>query len=144
MRRFVPLVLLFAVVMGASACQKEPDPANPKEMKAKLESKVRMALWKVDATTKQEKQVDAMLDVLSVDLYGFQEENNGIKRRIIGALGGESVDQAGLDKVQKDALALFDRYTQRMMVAATDLSKVLTPEQRQKLVNLWREWEFSD
>ena len=144
MKRVSLILVVLLAAFAATACQKEREPANPAEVKAKLEPKIKMALWKVDATTEQEKKVDELLDGLSADLYGFQEENNVIKRGIIAALGGEKVDQPGLDKVQKDALELFDRYTRRMMTAATDLSKILTGEQRRELVNLWKEWEFSD
>ncbi len=140
--RLLALVLFAALALGA--CQKERQPQNPSEMKAKLESKVRMMLWKVDATPSQEKAVDGLLTTLSGDLYGFQEEQKGITRRLIEALGGENVDQPGLAEAQKLAVALFDRYTGRMMKAATDLSSVLTPAQRHKLVGLWRDWEFSE
>jgi Spy/CpxP family protein refolding chaperone len=140
--RLLAFVLLAALV--ASACQKERDPANPAEMKAKLEPKVRMMLWKVDATHPQEKAIDGLLTALSGDLYGFQQEQKGITRSLIEALGGENVDQPALAAAQKRAVALFDRYTGRMMKAATDLSSVLTPAQRQKLVSLWRDWEFSE
>lgn len=140
----LPLLLLLSAAVFTVACQKQRDPATPAEMKAKLEPKVRMAMWKIDATSEQEKAVDALLDVLAADLYGFQQENKAITRRIIDALDDETIDTATLAKVQKDGLALFDRYTRRMMSVAGDLAKILTMEQRKTLVDLWRDWEFGE
>ena len=134
--------LIFAVF--AMGCSKPADPQNASEMKEKLASKVKLALWKVNATDTQKQKMDTMLNGLSRDLFAFQQEDKAIKRSIIAALEAEPVDRAALEALQKKGLQLFDRYTRRMLVAGVDASEILDLKQRRELLELWREYEFDE
>jgi len=139
----ISLVALLVLLLVAG-CGKPKEPENVPEMKAKLAKKVKLALWKVDATDEQQDRMDKVLDGLAVDLFAFQQENTSIKRGLITALHAEPVDKPLLESLQKQGVDLFDRYSKRMVVAVMDTSKILNLEQRRELVELWREYEFDE
>ena len=139
--------LLFAfllVAFVATGCSKPKDPENAEEMRDKLAGKVRLAMWKVSAGKDQWKKMNKLLDVLSVDFFAFQEEDKEIKRSIIEALNADPVDTPALEALQKQGIVLFDRYTQRLLSAAVEVSEILNLEQRRELLELWREYEFNE
>jgi len=136
-RLLVTLVVLLATV----ACGHPKDPTSPAEMKARVMSKLKWALWKADATDEQRDRFDALLDPLSVELFAYQGESKAIKRRVMDALAAEPIYRAALDQAADEAADLFRRYIHRMTVAGGDAGTILTPAQRRELIDLWREWE---
>ena len=133
-----------SVAIGVGACKKPKDPANAAEMKEKLQTGVRFALWKVDGTDDQKRQFDLLLDDLAADLFGVQLESKALVRQTMAALDAPVVDPDELARIEAAGTAVFDRYLKRMLRAAVDSSKILTPEQRHKVVGIWRDWEFGD
>ncbi len=143
MKTITLLAMILLMTVLIAGCDRPNHPKNAEEMKDKLSGKVSMAMWKVDATKEQKKQMDKMLDKLAIDLFAFQQEDKAIKREVINSLYKEPIDQPKLKELQKKGLSLFDRYMQRMFEAAIDSSKILNLEQRRELLDLWRNWEFT-
>jgi len=138
------LMILLIVSAVAAGCSKPKDPENVAEMRKKLGKDVRLALWKVDATDAQRADMNRLLDSLAGDFFAFQQEDKTIKRGIIAALEADPVDVKALEALQKQGLGLFDRYTQRLLGAAVETSRILERSQRRELLTLWREYEFDE
>lgn len=144
-KRLVLVVLACtALAFLAGGCKKDPDPTTAAEMKEKLAGKVKLLLWKVDASGEQKTKVDALLDGLAPDLLAFQNENKTLQRALFVVLAADPLDEAALLGLQTKGLDLFDRYTKRMAKASVDLSAILTVKQRRELVRLWKEWELGN
>ncbi|HOD00022.1 MAG TPA: periplasmic heavy metal sensor [Myxococcota bacterium] len=140
--RFLLVLAIAAIGLGTAGCRKPKEPANPKEVKKKLEKVVKLVLWKVDATAEQKNSVDGILDGLSIDLFDIQGENRVLVRKAMDALDAETVDSVALEQVAADGARLFERYLRRMIRAFSDMAGVLAAEQRHRVVKLWREYEF--
>ena len=138
------ILLCLATLLATAGCSHPKDPTNPAELKERIQSKLKWALWKADATDDQRARFDALLDPLSVDLFAYQQESKAIKRRVMDALIAEPVDREALLKTHEASTDLFRRYMRRMLVAGGDAGTILTQAQRQELVDMWREWEFGD
>ena len=142
MRRSTLLAVAVTLVLGVGGCRKPAEPANPAEMKENLAEKVGWILSQVEPTGEQRKQVDGVLDRLAPDLFALQEQNNTLKRQFIAVLSADAVDPKALEAARQESLALFDRYTRRMLQAGEEAIGILTPEQRKRLVGMWKRYEF--
>jgi len=142
MRKTILAAVALALVLGVAGCRKKADPASPAEMKDELSGKIGWVIGRVDPTDEQRKLVDGLLDQLAPDLFAMQEENNALKRRLITVLSADTVDPKALEAARRESLSLFDRYTKRMMQAGEEAIGILTPEQRKRLVGMWKRYEF--
>jgi hypothetical protein len=138
------VLALLVFGLGTGGCKKPRDPANPSEMKEKLATPVGWALRKVDATKDQERQVDRVITEIAPDFFYFQEESKGLTKRILDTLEVRTVDPEAMARLQEAGTQLFDRYMKRVVKAALDVSAILTFEQRNKLIDLWRSYEQGD
>jgi uncharacterized membrane protein len=137
-------VIALTLASGLTACRKPKDPASPAEMKQKLQSSTRFLLWKFDATDQQKADFNQMLDGLSADFFAVQQEGKALTKQAIDALDAPTIDVAELERIGTAGGAVFERYLKRSLQAAVDISKILTAEQRHKMIKFWREYEFGE
>lgn len=93
-------------------------------------------LGSVDATPEQEQRVNEIVTRLVDDLYPLREEHRAHRRELIDALARPQVDAGELERIRSEELALADTASRELMLAVTELSRILEPEQRQALVGM--------
>lgn len=143
--RFLGITIIAVTLAGgAMGCRKPKGPANPAELKKKLQSKSRLAMWKFDVTEDQKAQYDKLLDGLSVDFFAVEQDSKALTMQAIDALDASTIDVAELERIGAAGGAVFERYLKRLLRAAFDVSKILTAEQRHKMMKFWREYESGE
>ena len=106
-----------------------------REKAGKVAGKV---LDKVDGTDEQEAQIGAVLDKVVPDMVGHRNEAKALKAQFREALSVDKPDPAELERLRAEALALADKASRRAVDTVLELHQVLTPEQRQELLD-WHE-----
>lgn len=96
------------------------------------------ALTQVDATEEQRQEVATILQGLDPDVVRWQEERQALKARFIQALAAEQVNPNELATIKSAGVELADQALSRTVEVVLKVSDVLTPEQRQELVEKWR------
>lgn len=107
---------------------------NPEAAREHVQIAVKWALREVDATDEQQQRVGAIVSDAFADLMRLKERHRANHEVLAAALAGPTVDRAKLEEARKSGLALADEATRRLAQAAADAAEVLTPEQRQALL----------
>jgi Spy/CpxP family protein refolding chaperone len=90
----------------------------------------------IDATDDQKAKIGPIVQQAARDLAPLREKLGEARREGIALLSAAQVDRAALEKLRADKLATADELSRRFTQALADLADVLTPEQRQRLVQL--------
>ena len=112
--------------------------SSPQELETQWNRGADWLLERVDATEEQRNQVLAIQNSLLPDLYTFQNEREALHARIRQALGANTVDREGLERIREASLNLSDRASRRVVDSFAQALDVLTPEQRRELLELWQ------
>jgi len=131
--------ILAAAELAGCGRHRHEGAKTPEEFRARFDKVTQRAFKKIDATPEQRARIQPISDDLGATLYGFREENRALGTRFIKAFEAEKVDPAEFAKIREDALALADRASAKLNEAIVNASEVLTPEQRRKLVQRWKE-----
>ena len=107
---------------------------NPEAMHEHLKVGVKWALRDVDATAEQQARMEAIVTAAVTDLHRLKGQHVANRDEFRGELGGATVDREALERIRKAELALADEASRRLVQAVGDAAEVLTPEQRQKLL----------
>jgi Spy/CpxP family protein refolding chaperone len=96
-------------------------------------------LWKVDASDEQQAQVKNVLKKLTPDVAEFQARHKALKAQFAEALASDQINQDNLAKLRAAGLDLTEQAFSRSFDTMIQAAMVLTPEQRRKLVEAWRD-----
>jgi Spy/CpxP family protein refolding chaperone len=107
---------------------------SPEAAKEHLQVAAKWALRDVDASEQQQERVTAIAAGAVDDLFRLRDRHVENREAFHAQLGGASVDRAALEEIRKSELALADEASKRLVRAMADIADVLTPEQRQALV----------
>ena len=107
---------------------------NPEAFHEHAQVAVKWALRDVDATEEQQQRVTAILKGAVDDLHKLKDRHRQNRADFAAQLGGATVDRARLEEIRKAELALADEASRRLVAALADVADVLTPEQRQELL----------
>jgi periplasmic protein CpxP/Spy len=108
--------------------------ANPDAVKEHARIATKWALRDIDASDEQQERVNKIVGGAIDDLFRLKERHQGNREAFAAQLGGASVDRAALEEIRKSEIALADDASKRLVQALADVSEVLTPEQRQALI----------
>jgi periplasmic protein CpxP/Spy len=108
--------------------------ANPDAVKEHARIATRWALRDIDASDEQQDRVNKIVGGAIDELFRLKERHQGNRQAFAAQLGGASVDRAALEEIRKSEIALADEASKRLVQALADVSEVLTPEQRQALI----------
>jgi periplasmic protein CpxP/Spy len=109
------------------------DPAAERERAAFATDWV---LGRIDATPEQREQVKAVVAGVLQDLAPLRDQHRQNRDAMLTALAQPTIDAATLDRLRRAELELADRASRRILAAVTDVSGVLTPEQRSRLLEM--------
>jgi protein CpxP len=107
---------------------------SPEAAKEHIQVAAKWALRDVDASEQQQERVSAIAADAVDDLFRLRERHVLNREAFHAQLGGASVDRAALEEIRKSEMALADEASKRFVRAMADMADVLTPEQRQSLM----------
>jgi protein CpxP len=96
-------------------------------------------LGEIDATPEQEDKLWTIIDGARSELRPTFREFRDTREAIAGILGAPTIDRAALEKLRSERVASIDEASRKMTTALVEAAEVLTPEQRAKLVEHFRE-----
>jgi hypothetical protein len=131
-------ILLFGLT-GCSRFHRQPSDLSAKELISRLDRGTTWLLWKVDATDEQEARVKSVLKGLTPDLAELQASHKVLKMKFATALAEDQISQDELVRLRTAGLDLTERAFNRSFDGMVQAAAVLTPEQRKKLVEAWKE-----
>jgi protein CpxP len=107
---------------------------SPEAAKEHLQVAAKWMLRDIDATSEQQEKVNAIVSGAVDDLFALRDRHQANRQAFHEQLTAAKVDRAALEETRKAEMALADEASKRVVQALADLSDVLTPDQRQALV----------
>ena len=108
--------------------------ASIEDARERALDKAAWILGSVDATPEQEQRVNEIVTRMVDNLYPLRQEHRQHRRDLVDAVSRPQVDPAELERIRVAEVALADAASRELVLAITEVSQVLDPEQRQALV----------
>jgi len=109
-----------------------------------IEKTVSWVLDDVDATKEQKAKVKDIFNHALTDLQPIHKEAESAHQQIAQLLSQDVIDRVTLEQIRASHIALLDTASKRLTLAIEDAADVLTPAQRQKLLELHHRHNPSD
>lgn len=90
-------------------------------------------LERVGATPEQRSQIEKIAEAARTDLRALHETTRTLREQARQLFVQPSVDEAAAEALRQQMLVQHDKASQRSLQAMLEVSRVLTPEQRQQL-----------
>ena len=143
----VIVLILLAVVLVPAARHHTHEPlavwGSASHLLLDRENRTRRAteriLDRVDATEEQRRAIREILSDLTSALAALDVEHDALRDRIRLALRADPMDRKAFEQVRTGALDLADRASRQAVDAIARSLEVLTPEQRARLAETWRQ-----
>jgi Spy/CpxP family protein refolding chaperone len=117
---------------------------SPGAAKEHLGVATKWALRDIDASEEQQERVSAIAAGAVDDLFRLRERHQANREAFHAQLKGAAIDRAALEQVRQSEMALADEASKRLVQALADVGDVLTPEQRQALMERFHGKEDED
>ena len=101
------------------------------------ERMINFALTSVGATSEQKLKITEIAQSAMNDLRPLRDRRHTMGLKLAILLKADSVDRAAIEKLRADEFAAFEAGSKRAAQAISDAADVLTPAQRQQLVERW-------
>jgi protein CpxP len=108
---------------------------SPEAAKEHAQIATKFALRGIDASEIQQERVDKVVGGAIDDLFRLKEKHRANREALAAQLGGASIDRAALEEIRKSEMALADEASRTFVQALADVAEVLSPEQRQALID---------
>ncbi len=131
--------ILFSGLAGCSRSHHQSSDLSAEELVSRVDRGATWLLWKVDATDEQEAKVKSVLKGLTPDVAELQARHKVLKMKFATALAEDQINRDELARLRAAGLDLTDRAFNRSFDAMVQAAAVLTPEQRKKLVEGWKD-----
>ncbi|MDH5509847.1 MAG: periplasmic heavy metal sensor [Nitrospinota bacterium] len=89
---------------------------------------------RIDATDTQKAAIQKEFDSVIPKIMDLRERKNAAHKKVIAALGGETVDRAALEQARREAAALAEEAFGVVLQTTINAAEILTPAQRKELV----------
>lgn len=136
MRRPVHRLLALATLAVAGGMAAAPAWAGPGMHGSAGGPGFERMLERVDASAEQRAQIAQIMQAAREDLRGQRESQRSLQTQMRTAFAQPAVDEAAVESLRQQMLALHDARSQRMTQAMLEASRVLSAEQRQQLAAL--------
>lgn len=117
---------------------------SPGAAKEHLEVATKWALRDIDASEEQQERVSAIAAGAVDDLFRLRDRHQANREAFHAQLKGAVIDRAALEQLRQSEIALADEASKRLVQALADVGDVLTPEQRQALMERFHGREDED
>ncbi len=101
------------------------------------ERMIDFALSSVSATSEQKLKITEIAQSAMNDLRPLRDRRYTMGLKLAILLKADTVDRAAIEKLRADEFAAFEAGSKRAAQAIADAAEVLTPQQRQQLVQRW-------
>ena len=101
------------------------------EIESRITRVVKHAAIEIDATPEQQAQIIAILTPVALNMKSMRGEMRGTGMAFAELLTAQTVDRAAIEELRAEKLAEADEISRQWVNAVTDVSMVLTAEQRQ-------------
>lgn len=96
-------------------------------------------LSKVDATPEQKAKIGEIAKAATKELMPLRAQHQAARAKAMELFTQPTVDRAALEKLRADELQLAEIVSKRATQAIADAADVLTPAQRTKLAERWKQ-----
>jgi Spy/CpxP family protein refolding chaperone len=111
-------------------------PPSPEVAQERAEFAIDFVLSRVDASDDQKGQIKAIVGSSIVDLFPLVDQHKANREAFVAELSNPTIDRDALEQLRKNGLDMADRASMRVVSAIADAAEVLTPEQRNELIEL--------
>jgi Spy/CpxP family protein refolding chaperone len=111
---------------------------TPEEIQERMTKGLQWFLNGLDTTDEQQSQINAILEELPPTLARFQTQRKNLMNRFVEAVEADQVSTEDFAEIRTATLNLTEEATGLTIDATVRVLEVLTPEQRKKLLELWR------
>ena len=112
---------------------------TPEEIREKMTKGLQWFLSGLDTTDEQQRQINAILEELPPTLARFQTQRKNLMNRFVEAVEADQVSTEDFAEIRTATMNLTEEATGLTIDATVRVLEVLTPEQRKKLLELWRQ-----
>ncbi len=112
---------------------------TPEEIREKMTKGLQWFLNGLDTTDEQQRQINAILEELPPTLARFQTQRKNLMNRFAEAIEADQVSTEDFAEIRTATMNLTEEATGLTIDATVRVLKVLTPEQRKKLLEHWRQ-----
>ncbi len=95
------------------------------------------ALGQVNATPEQKQKVTQIAQNAFSEMRPLREQRRAVQTQLATLLKAETIDRAALDKLRMEQITTAETVTKRLGQAIAEAAEVLSPAQRQQLVERW-------
>jgi Spy/CpxP family protein refolding chaperone len=89
----------------------------------------------VDATAEQRARIKQITEAGRADMKAQREQGQSLREQSAALFAQPNIDARAAEALRQQMLAQQDQASKRRLQTMLDVSRVLTPEQRQKLAN---------
>jgi Spy/CpxP family protein refolding chaperone len=114
-------------------------PMDPETMGKFIDWRVSAMLSHVDASAEQKAKIGEIAKSAARELAPLREQHRAARDRAMALMVAPTIDRAALEKLRADELALAETLSKRAVQSLADAAEVLTPAQRQKLAQRWKD-----
>ncbi len=101
------------------------------EIEERITRLVRHAAIEIDATPDQQSQIIGILTPVAINMQALRGEMRGTGMEFFDLLTAPTVDRTAIEALRAEKLAEIDEISKEWVTAVTDVSMVLTAEQRE-------------
>ena len=130
-------VCVVAIMLAGPGCHRGEQFAQgigEEGLRRHLEVAVELVLSDLEATELQQEEIEAILDDGVTDFVSFRDEGRALRQEFHLALQAEELDPVEIERIRSDMVNVIDRASLRGVEVLLDTADVLTPEQRQQLI----------
>ena len=109
---------------------------DPEQARERAELMAEWILKSVDATEAQQEEVKAILDNSIDTLLPIAQNHRDYREELRAELAKPTIDRAALESIRESGLGLMDQVSREMIDTVAAVAEVLTPEQRQELLEM--------
>ncbi len=109
---------------------------DPEQARDRAELMAEWILKSVDATEAQQEEVKSILDNSIDTLLPIAQNHRDYREELRAELAKPTIDRAALEAIRESGLGLMDQVSREMIDTVAAVAEVLSPEQRQELLEM--------
>lgn len=110
-------------------------PIDPERVERRAEKMVNRIARRLDATSEQKDKLVIIAKGFAKDIVPLRQKMRSARQKSLTLLTQDKVDRNQIELFRAEQVTVIDDMTKRFAKAVSDMSEVLTLEQRQKIAN---------